>query len=228
VAIVILSVGTKLSDDTPAILFSGLHNSAWMAPIIIGIISIFPVYFLIKLAAIYQAKSLAVIIKHLFGKYICFITLFFLWVIGFTALTVDSAIYTDIIGTMYFTRTPTLIIYSILMGVCAYGSKKGLEKIGSAAWSVIGWIKISLLCAIVIMIFQGQKAFLFPMFGPGKWEILKESSVKVSIYGDILYLGLIFPYLKSKHELRRGTWIALAIITIELSIAITAYIFLFD
>ncbi|MFE8697492.1 GerAB/ArcD/ProY family transporter [Cytobacillus sp. FJAT-53684] len=228
IAIIILCVGTKLSDDTPVFLYTHMKSAAWMAPFIIGAISCIPIYLIIKVLSAYNNKNLADIISHLFGKLFGFIILLCLWIISFTALSFDSAIYADIISMMYFPKTPMLIIYSLLLVVCAYGAKKGLEQIGSVAWSVLLWIKLSLLIVVVICFFQGQTAFLFPFFGAGKWEVVKESSLRTSIYSDFLYLGFIFPYLKSKGDFKKGNWIALSIITIELSFAIASFLMLFD
>jgi spore germination protein KB len=228
IAILLLVFGTKMTDDTPALLYDKLENAAWMAPIITGSLSIIPIYLLLKVLSYYPNKSLMDVIQKTFGKPIGFIIVFSLWFVGSSAVVIDSAIYTDIIGTMYFTRTPTIVLYTILMLVSAYGAKKGIEQIGSVAIAVITYIKISLLIALLLTFFHGQVEFLFPIFGPGKWEIVKESSLKLSIFGDILYIGAIATYIKSSKDFRIGTWISLIILMIEIPVAIAAYLFLFD
>lgn len=179
VAIVVLMVGTKLGDDTPAILYKSLMNAAWMAPIIMGIIAVIPIYLLMRTVSLYPGKNLMDIIIHLFGKYIGFFVLFVLWIEISIAVIIDSAIYTDIIGTMYFNKTPTIVIYGLLMLVCAYGAKRGLEQIGSVAWSLIPYIKGSLFIALILTLTNGQLGFLFPVFGPGEFEVIKQSSMKL-------------------------------------------------
>lgn len=228
VAIVILVIGTKMADDTPAILYEKLYNSAWMTPIITGILAVIPIYFLLKILSHYPSKSLMDVMQKILGKPIGYAFVFILWIVGSLAVIIDSAIYTDIIGTMYFTRTPTIVLYTILMGVSAYGAQKGLEQIGSVAISVITYIKFSLLIALILTFSHGQVEFLFPIFGPGKWEIVKESSLKLSIFGDFLYIGAIAPFLKSAKDFKKGTWISLIILIIEIPIALAAYLFLFD
>ncbi|WP_057762645.1 GerAB/ArcD/ProY family transporter [Cytobacillus praedii] len=228
IAIIILTIGTKLTDDTTVILYKQMENAAWMSPFVICAFSILPIFLLIKVMNIYENKNLADVINQLFGRFFGFFTVMILWFLLFSALTIDSAVYTDIISTMYFEKTPVIMIYGLLMLVSAFGAKKGIEHIGSVAWSVIFWIKLSLLAALILTFMQGEILFLFPIFGNGAWEVVKESSLRTSLNAEFLYLGLIFPYLKNKKDYKKGTWIALAIITTELSFSLAAFIMLFD
>ena len=227
-AILAMTIGPKYGDDTPAILYQRLETAAWMAPVIIGAISIIPLYLLIKVLGAYKKKGLGEIIEHLFGKVFGFLLLAFLWIIGFVGIVFDTAIYTDIIGIMYFSETPILPIYAVLIIVCAYGAKKGLEQIGSVAWSTLFWVKISLFIVLMIIILQGEKAFLFPFFGPGKWEVVKQSTFKTSIYADFLFIALIYPFVSSKKAYSKGTWIALIFIVVEQAISLIGFMMLFD
>jgi spore germination protein KB len=228
VAMVILAIGTKLADDTPAILFQKLENASWIAPLITGILSIIPIFLLLKVLSHYPNTNLMDILQIVLGKAIGFIIVFALWIMGFIANTFDSAIYTDIIGTMYFTETPTIFIYMVLMAVSAYGAKKGLEQIGSVAASVITYIKVSLFIALILALSKGNINFIFPIFGPGKWELVKESSLKVSLYIEFLYLGVIASYVSSSKAFTKGTWISLIILIIEIPLSLLAYLSLFD
>jgi spore germination protein KB len=228
IAIVLLMIGTKLTDDTPSLLYEYIENAGWMAPIINGIIAIIPIYLLIKVVTNYKDRSLAEVCDHLFGKFFSFIILLLLLAIGLFAVIIDTAIYTDIIGTMYFSKTPTIIIYGILMLVSAYGASRGFEHIGSVAWTVFPYLQVSLLLALILAIAQGNTAFLFPLMGPGTWEVVKESSLKLSIYADFLYLFLLFPYIKNSKVFKKGTWLSLIFLVINLSVSLACYVFLFD
>src|SRR5690606_11631306 len=64
--------------------------------------------------------------------------------------------------------------------------------------------------------------------GNGQWELLKGSILKSSIFADFLYLGFIFPFVKSKLDFKKGIWISFSFIIIEFSLALAAYTLLFD
>ncbi|MHC0036248.1 GerAB/ArcD/ProY family transporter [Pseudoneobacillus sp. C159] len=227
-AILILTIGVKLSDDTPSLLYDKILNGAWMAPLITGILAIIPLYFLIRVISIDPQKSLIDQIQSLLGKYIGYFVILGLWMILLSFIVIDTAIYTDIIGTMYFTRTPTIVIYIMLMMVSAFGARMGLEQIGSVAWAVLPYVKFSLFVALALTVVQGQLPYIFPIFGPGKWEIVKESGLKLSIYGDFLFFGFIATYISNQNAYKKGSWLALAVLALELSFSFFAFLILFD
>src|SRR5699024_10605005 len=134
IAIAIFLIGIKATDDIPAMLFETLQNAGWLGPLIGGLLAILPLYLLLQLAQNYEGKQAVDLFYHILGKPLGFIVLFFLWCAGFVYIVLDTAVYADIISTMYFVRTPTFVLYAILIAVSAYGAKKGLGKIGSVSW----------------------------------------------------------------------------------------------
>lgn len=228
VAIFLIVIGTKITDDKPAMLYEALLNSAWMMPIISGLVVTIPIYLLIVVIRSYEHNNLFKIFVHLFGKHLGKIIIFVLWVLLSLKLITESGVYTTIIEMKYFPKTPTLAIYALLMIVSAYGAKRGIEHIGSVSYLVIYAAKFSLFISLVLSISHGQVEFMYPIFGPGIWEIIKGSVLKISIFIDVLYLCFLIPYMKNVKEFSKGTWFALTFIIIEFSILLLAFVFLFD
>lgn len=228
IAIIALTVGTKLSDDTPAIIYENAKNAGWLAVLIIGLVSAIPIILLIKVFSVHKEKNLHEVIIHLFGKFIGNLISIGILIIGTAALVVDSGTYVDIIGTMYFTKTPVYVIYALLMIVCAYGAKRGIEQIGSVSWLLLPYLKITLFVAIIFSLRAGHFGFLFPIWGEGKLEILKASAKNISIYADFLFIGLIAPLVVNFKDYKRGTILSLIFVTLEICLAMGTFIMLFD
>ncbi|MEC1717031.1 GerAB/ArcD/ProY family transporter [Schinkia azotoformans] len=228
VAIILLVVGVKLADDTPAILVEPLGSAYWMVPLINGILSFIPIYLMIKVITLYKNKNLHDCIIHLFGKYIGNSLSTILLLLGICALIVDSAVYVDIISTMYFTNSPPLIIFAVLMTTSAYIAKKGLEHLGTISWLVLFYLLISIFMALLFSLQDGNGHLIFPIFGPGVWEVIKESTSHVSIYADFFFLGLIAPYLVSAKAFKKGTITGLCIVSILICFSFLIYLFVFD
>lgn len=228
VAIILLTVGIKLTDDTPAIIIERVDSALWIVPLVIGILSIIPIFLMIKVVTAYKNKNLHDVILHLFGKIFGTTISTILVLFGIFALSIDSAVYVDIVSTMYYPKTPVLIIYMVLMLVCAYGAKRGLEQIGSVSWLVIVYIKISLLLALILAFRNSHVQFMFPLLGSGGMNIIKESTTHISIFGEFLYFGLIAPYITSAKAFKKGTLIGLIIVTSEISISFLIFTWLFD
>ena len=147
-------------------------------------------------------------IQQLLGKYIGFIVCLLIFVISSTALSFDSRAYVNIIRSFYFTTTPTVIIYAILMTVCAYGAKKGIQHIGSVSWLLFFYTMASLIIALALCLKDSTLQSIFPILGPGPFEILKQSSLKTSLFADFFLFTLLIPYLTSIKDFRKGTWIS--------------------
>jgi spore germination protein KB len=228
VAIILIIIGAKLTDDTPDLFLEDLNSAAWMAPFLSAVMAVVPLYLFIKVLSRYEKKDLHEINLHVLGKFFGYSASIILLVIGSWAIVVDSKGYVDIIASLYFTRTPEPVIYIVLMVTCAYGAKKGIQHVGSVAWLVLFYIKVTLFLAFVLTIQQGHIYSIFPIFGNGIDEVVKESALKVSIYADMLFLGLISTFVTSKKDFRKGIWISLGILSFEISISFMFYLFMFD
>ena len=227
-AIIIITFGTKLTDNTPTAMFNKVGSAAWITIILMCLISIIPIYFLTKVVATYQDKNLVEIINHLFGKYIGFFIIFLLWFIETCSVILSSAMYADIIETMYFTRTPLIITYIVLIGIAAYGAKKGLEYIGSTAWITLIGLNIALFVVLILCISQGKIDFIFPIFGNGIKEIIVEGATNVSIFGEFLYLGFIATSVRSIKVYKKVIWGGLFYVMTVFMLSLIGYVMLFD
>lgn len=228
IAIFTMMIGTKIADDTPTFFYNTLYNAAWMAPIINFLAVMIPIYLYIKVMSYYKGQNLADIVILLMGKFFGYAVLLLLWIILSVAIILDTSIYTDIIATTYFPTTAYFFILAILLGVCAYLAKKGLEQIGSVAWSLFLYTEVALFIALGLCIGQGKFTFLFPLFGPGEWDVIKGSVTKGSVYADFIYVLLIAPAVKSFGDFKKGTWISMIIIVVSATMALASYVLLFD
>jgi spore germination protein KB len=228
VSITILMVGAKATEDTPAILYSKVLNAAWMIPLLSAVIVFIPLFLLIKTMSLYQDKDLFSVIKKLFGKYLGFIVCLVIFMISSFAVSFDTRTYTNIIRSFYFTTTPTIIIYAMLMIICAYGAKKGLQHVGSVSYLIVFYSLLSLYIALGISTQQSNIQSMFPFWGPGYIDLLKYSSQKISIFADFFILTMIIPYVTSNKVYKKGTWIAYVYVSIQISVATLIFICVFD
>ncbi|MEH6993172.1 GerAB/ArcD/ProY family transporter [Neobacillus drentensis] len=228
VSIAILMVGAKATEDTPAVLFNQVQNAAWMIPLLSAGIFFIPLFLLVKTMSLYQDKDLFSVIKKLLGKYLGFIVCLVIFMLSSFAVSFDTRTYTNIIRAFYFTTTPNLVIYAILMVICAYGAKKGLQHVGSVSYLIVFYALLSLYIALGISTQQSNIQSMFPFWGPGQFEIMKLSSQKISIFADFFILTMVIPYVTSNKVFRKGTWIAFVYVSIQISVATLIFICMFD
>ena len=130
IAITILMVGAKGTDETPSMLYNQVQNAASMIPLISGRLFFIPLILLLKtLFCLFRAKIFFTVIQQLLGKYIGFVICLLIFLITSLAISYKFRTYTNIIHSFYFETTPNLIIYGVLMLVSAYGAKKSIRLI---------------------------------------------------------------------------------------------------
>ncbi len=228
ISIAIITVGIALSDDTPSIVFQQTKTAGWMQPIFSALFLIIPFILLLKVINHFETDDFSLIIKQILGKYIGTIIIAFLWLLLSVRIIIESAIYTNIVETMFYPNTPTTVIYFTLLLISSYIAYKGIVHIGSVSWLLLAMIKISLGIALALGMIHGHIQFLLPIFGGGEAVVLKESFLKTSVYIDLLFLCFIMPQMKSKLNFPKGVWISFIVITIELVIAFAIFIAFFD
>ncbi|MDQ1005041.1 spore germination protein KB [Neobacillus niacini] len=228
VSIAVLMVGSKATEDTPAHLYSHVQNAAWMIPLISAGIFFIPLYLLIKTMSLYEEKDLFSVIKNILGKYLGFFVCLVIFMINSFAVSIDTRTYTNIIRSFYFTTTPTLIIYAILMFICAYGAKKGLQHIGSVSYLIVFYAVFSLYIALWLGTQHANINSMFPLWGTGALALMKEGSQKVTIFADFFLLTMVVPYLTSNKAFKKGTWFSYIYISIQISMAILIFVCMFD
>ena len=66
----------------------------------------------------------------------------------------------------------------------------------------------SLWFALALSTQESTLQAIFPIWGPGKLEILKQSSQKVTLFADFFLFTMFIPFLTSIKEYKKGTWFA--------------------
>ncbi|MGG3468754.1 GerAB/ArcD/ProY family transporter [Neobacillus pocheonensis] len=228
VSIAILMVGMKPTIDLPIALYKMVQSAGWMIPIITAGIFFIPLFLLLKTMMLFQSQNLFSVIQKLLGKYIGFFLCLFIFVLSSMVLSIDTRIHANIIRTFYFTTTPTIFIYALLMLVCAYGAMKGILHVGSVAYLLVYYIVLFLIIALFLSFQAGNIQGMFPIWGLGKLEILKQSVFNLYIYLEFFLFTMLIPYVKSYKDFRKGTWFAYVYVCIQLSGAALVFICMFD
>ncbi|WP_066306829.1 GerAB/ArcD/ProY family transporter [Bacillus sp. FJAT-29814] len=228
VAIAILMAGARATEDTPANLYQKVENAAWMVPLLSSALFFIPLYLLLKTMSLFQGKNMFVVMNKLLGKYVGFTVGLIIFVISSSAISFDSRTYTNIIRTYYFNTTPVLVLYAILIAICAYGAKKGIQHVGSASVLIVFWVICSLAFALLLSIQDSTLQSVLPILGPGILEIIKTTPSSLAIFADFFLLTMLVPYFKSNKEFQKGTWIAYVFVSVQISASVFFIICFFD
>lgn len=228
IAIILLTVASKLIDSTPVHFYTVLGNAAWMGPIISALVASILIYLLYKVIINYEEKNLIDVIEILFGKYIGWFILFVLWVNLSLIIIIETAVNTDVITTMYYPNTPALFIYFPLLFVISFAAIKGLQAIGSTAWLFLFVLKFALFVSLFIALGSGEFSFMFPLFGYGEWPVIKYGVKNTAMFSDFLYFFMLITMLKKRKEFKKGITVGFGIIIFDIVFAMITFLMLFD
>ena len=177
IAITILMVGAKGTDETPSMLYNQVQYAAWMIPHIRRAV-FYSTDSIIKGSLCLSGQKFIDRYSTIAGKYIGFVICLLIFLITSLAISYESRTYTNIINSFYFQTTPNLIIYGILMLVSSYGAKKGIRLIGSVSYLVIAYVLLSFSLALILSIQHSNINAIFPIWGPGKLRNFKRKHFK--------------------------------------------------
>ncbi|MDX8343309.1 GerAB/ArcD/ProY family transporter [Rossellomorea sp. YZS02] len=228
IAIILLILGIKFTDMTATILFKETTTATWMIPVISAVSFVVPLSAILSLVKKFGEINLIEIAFQVTGKYIGFLIGMLLFLIAFSSTIVNTRGYVDIITSMYFQESTNLSFYILLVGSSYYLANRGLLAIGRTAWICIPYIKFSLLFAIILLWNKLYFQHLFPILGPGLKPLVMEGVKYSSISGDILYMAMIFPFVKGYPAFRKGILIGYGLAVLELSLFFAFFIAFFD
>lgn len=227
-ALYLLTIAAKFSDITPAFLLPKGLTATWMVPLLSALIISVP--FLVLLFVLKKTKStnLVELMEKTLGSYGSFFMLLILFAIILSAAVLNSRSYVETVNTMYMPQTPLPVLYIVFMAICLFIASKGFENIGRTAWIVLPYVKGALFLLLIFVWEDINVLNIFPLAGPGVWEIAKQGVFQTSLYGEIFLFALLAHLGADDYTFKRASFIGLFIAAIELAGMFAIYIFAFD
>ncbi len=227
-AITVLMIAVKIGDTTPSLLAQHGKNAFWlMAPI--AFFTILPSYLLLMhLLKKYKDKNLVELIEHILGKRAGKLVGLALFLITFFSMTIDTRNYVEEIKLLYFPEATTSLVFIIFMGVCFFGAKKGFETIGSTAWVLFPYIKITFILLVILILEEVVWQRVFPIWGTGLGQIVMEGMKKSSIFSQLIILTMAYTSLRKTSMFHKGALFGALIVIVEITFFFLLYCTMFD
>ncbi|OZM58080.1 hypothetical protein CIB95_00430 [Lottiidibacillus patelloidae] len=228
VALLLLTISLKVTDSTPTILLGKGENASWMLPIISASTILIPFLFLLSLLKKYKDKNIVEIGYSLTGNIFGFIIGMTLFLMMFVGTIANSRSYVEIISPMFFTTTPVPFLYILLLFVGYFVANRGFETIGRTAWLIVPYISVALALLVIFVWTDLDPIFLFPIAGPGLKELVLSGVKNTTIFGELILIGVIYPFLRSYKTFKNGALLSLILTTITLSLFLAIYVMAFS
>lgn len=218
-SVLINALIVKVLLGLPQLLCKQAGNAAWMIALISGIVFLALVLVIMRLYKRFPNRNIISIAEEAGGAALKWFVavLIILPLIFKGAITLRLSAETINLITPY--RIPSFLT-AVLVGIAiiavAYKGTEGAVRLHAIFVPLI-------VTALVLVIIASCASFkltnIFPVWGLGKKEVIKTSLYAILMYSDIIYILLLYPYVKSEKVFRRAVrWGTVLAVIIQLAI----------
>lgn len=226
-ALIAILIGIFSTDMTPSILFPVGKSATWMFPIVWIITMAIPLLALLSILKLYENKGLIDIIYHLTGKYFGFLISITLSIILFVTMISNSRSYVDIMRGVFLPTTPMLAIYLLVIGTSYFIASRGFETIGRVSYIIILFIVVSNTFLLFLIFTDLNINNLFPLWGPGVKELVKNGVTQISIIAEIILVSVFYKYSRNHKDYKIGSFAGLGLGLLQFILFLLAYTMIF-
>ncbi|MGE5576679.1 MAG: GerAB/ArcD/ProY family transporter [Syntrophothermus sp.] len=209
-------ITAKVFVTLPRVMAERAGSAAWILILIGGVVAWVGLFFITRLSLRFPKYSLIELTEALLGP--VFGRLVGLLFIGYF-LYVTSIVmreFTETFKTAILPDTPPSVLTIVMLSILMYAAYCGLEALARASELLFPFIVVSFFAALLVWP-NVRLGFLRPFWGPGIPVLLKNGLLAASIYGEILFLAMIFPFLRQKGDAWRAGTSAILVSGIILS-----------
>ncbi|MBM7717419.1 spore germination protein (amino acid permease) [Bacillus thermophilus] len=227
-SIIFLMLAIKVTDTTPSIFLNTGINAGWMLPIFSFLFFLIPFLLLLGLFRKHQV-GLIEMANKLTGKFFGGVITFIFISLSMATTVINTRSYADIVITMYYPHTSVFMILLVAMATCLLVAIRGLETIGSTAWLITPAILVSAVLLIIFVTKDLEPGFIFPIAGPGMWDLIKGGiSYSSFLGGDIIILFLLAPFVRTYKSFQKASIWSFSVSSAKMVIFMAAFIMMFD
>lgn len=181
----------------PPVMASYAGNDLWLSPIWGGIVGLLTLSVMLSLSRYYPRQTFAQYIQQIIGRIPGKILglVYLLLQVQLNGWIVRD--YTDFIS-MFLVQTPSVVISSTLIFVCAMAVYAGLEALARSAQFFFLLCVIPLVITIILVIKDLQPGNLMPVLAKGVLPSIQGAVYPAAWFSEIFFLFTFFPFLKNK------------------------------
>lgn len=221
VAYLVTIVIAKVFLTYPAVLVGYVANAAWAVVALSGLMTLFFMYFVVKLVVSFPGKSFPQICEKILGPYLgSFVALlpFLGWLIEESLLMRN---FSESMLIVALPETTLSIVMLCFVGACVVAVYLGIESIARASYISFPFTLVAIF-AITLLSFNAWKPqYLFPLFGKGLFPIVRAGVIRSSDFLELITIYLM-PFLFYPYQVRKvGLKAVMVSIVIFLLVVIT-------
>ncbi len=198
-------IAAKIFVTLPRVMAQRAGTAGWIVILIGGVVAWIGLFFITRLSLRFPKYSLVeaseVLLGPILGRLVGLV--FISYFLYLTSILLRE--FTETFKTAILPETPPSVLALVMLSILMYGTYCGIEALARASELLFPFIAASFFAALLVWP-NVHMGFLRPFLGPGTLVLLKNGLFSAAIYGEILFLAMIFPFLRQKGDaFRAGT-----------------------
>lgn len=198
-------------------------TASWIMSLYLSLVIIIVFAVLISLYKKFEGKDIIEISETAGGKPLKIIVGMIITVVLLFLAMSTMREFSEEIKTISLPASPLLFIMMLFLIGAIVGSLLGIEAIIRYHAIMVPVITAIYLLIIIGVILHMDINNIYPILGSGAKSIFVDGLLKISVYGELLILFLLPPFIKSYNSLRSSGFTALIISSFILGISALAY-----
>lgn len=202
-------------------------NDLWLSPIWASFVGVLVVYIACKLHKLYPNQTVIqyceTLLGKIFGKALGF--LFVLNLFFTNGFTVRQ--YTELSIGAFLPHSPMIVITAVLVIVCGFAVRGGIEVVGRSAEIFIPLYIISLVVIILLLIPEYNVKNLFPIMENGLLPSMKGAVIIQPMFTLFFFIAYLLPFIKDENKAMKWSMISVSIVMLTLVIVNLTILFVF-
>lgn len=205
----------------PAFLADDAKQDAWIALLPAGTVGVLTALVVTALSRRFPGKTLTEYVTVLLGPVIgkC-IGILYLWFYLHMTSIVVREVSSTILGAL-LPRTPIEAVTIIIIIVCAYTVKQGIEVIARTNVLSVVFSYVSITLILVLLASNMDIGNVTPVLSRGIGPVLRASVTPSGWFGEVVGVAFLIPFVNSQDQARRAAligvvWSALTLLFVVL------------
>lgn len=214
--LLVITISAKIFLSFPRNMALLGDAAGWIIVSLSGILSLLGYFFISSLLRKYPGKNIIQIAQQVSGGFAGKLigTAFFLFFLAVTSLYLRQFAESFILAIL--PRTPISVLTIFFLVLLIYATLLGIETLSRVAWLLGPYLLAALIIILIFCLPQATSNYLTPILGPGTTRLLKYSVLNLSIFSEIILLGMIAPLIRDRDRINR-----IGLISLIASIALT-------
>lgn len=196
------------------------QTAAWSVPLVSGLFSVLWLLALLAVLDRHPGRNLIEVTRELAGGPVAIVLGLVFYLYNVVVMATAAREVADALAIVVLTLTPFRVSLVGLFLGASYVALKGLEIVGRVSLLTVFGIIVSVVILSLLSASYWNLDYIFPLFGPGLWDLVKVYFARQAIFGEVMTAGMLAPYLRRPKDLGKAIWGALSVSAVTLAITV--------